>query len=108
MRMSIPKPVSRRRLLARSAALGAGIIATNLVACKGSRNNSASQGTGGVRDESTPRRGGTLAVEWSLTTSQWDPYRVSTGVMQHYAALFETLVVTNPKTLAVEPMLVES
>jgi peptide/nickel transport system substrate-binding protein len=108
MRMVRPNALSRRRLLARSAALGSGLIATGLVACKGTRNTSTSQGNAGGKEDSTPRRGGTVAVEWSLTTSQWDPYRVSTGVMQHYGGIFETLVTTNAKTLVVEPGLIES
>ena len=114
MRASIYSSVPRRRFLGGAAALGAGLAAFNLAACGGGdKGTSSQQGaappTALPAETSKPQRGGSVTVEWLTTnTSLWDPYRVSTGVVQHYAGLFETLVTSNPKTLELEPLLIES
>ena len=116
MSSSVTKPFGRRRFLGRSAKLGSGMAVLALAACGGDDKSGSSESsqrgsaapTALPAETSKPRRGGALAVEWLYNNSVWDPYRVSTGVVQHYAGIFETLVTSNPKTLELEPLLIES
>jgi ABC-type transport system substrate-binding protein len=113
MRRSTSTVMPRRTLLGRTAALGSGMAAMALAACGGGDKRGASQ-QGAALPTALPaetakvQRGGSLAVEWLTTNSLWDPYRVSTGVVQHYSGIFETLVTSHPKTLELEPLLIES
>lgn len=117
MHSSVSWSSSRRRFLRGSAVLGSASLAF-LAACGGSKQSSTNSGSGssqpaasGTRAAdaatSTPKRGGAAAIEWQLTNSLWDPYRVSTGVVQHYSNIFDTLTTSNPATLAIEPRLIE-
>ena len=115
MRASVSRSLGRRRFLGRSAAFGSGVAALALAACGGGDSKSTSQSTatgtdpggGAASAGGTPKRGGSISTEWQNTSNFWDPYRVSTGVVQHYSAIFDTLTTSNPKTLEIEPMLIE-
>lgn len=112
MRPLASRSLPRRRFLTGTVAAGSGFVVLGLAACKGGSSGTASQRSVGLPTTAAggpaPRRGGTLAVEWRATTSQWDPYRVNDSVLQHYGGIFEPLVRSNPKTLAVEPLLIAS
>ena len=115
---------SRRRLLGTSLALGSSATAVALAACRetngrsspGSSDGAQSAAKAGVNPYSSatpsalnPRRGGTITMAFTGgTTALWDPYRASTNVVQHYAAIFDTLLQNDPKSLTYRPGLLQS
>lgn len=102
----------------------AGSSAAVLAACKGSSKQASSSSSGGSQSPvqaglnpyssatpaaQAPRRGGTITIGFTgVATTLWDPYRASTNVVQHYAAIFDTLLQNDPKSLTYRPGLLQS
>ncbi len=114
---------TRRRFLATSTVLGGAVATGALAGCKGSDNRSSSSSSGAaaaikpgvvpytssVPSAAGARPGGDFIVALaSGPTTLWDPYRASTNVVQHYSAIFDTLLQNDPKSLTYKPGLLES
>ena len=92
--------LNRRRLLAATGLVGAGLAAWGMAGCssKGTTSSSASKPGGSA----TPKRGGTLNISFDFTRG-FDPHRIQASDSSLFGLFYSKLIRANPKTYAIEP-----